>query len=86
MLVTTCQNILILKEQQKLWKVKMRGNNLAFYNNQCLIPLVGYCSKFVNRNWQIQSNRNVKTKRRCFGKIKCNLSVSVGIIVLSLFV
>ena len=40
MLVTTCQNILILKEQQKLWKVKMRGNNLAFYNNQCLIPLL----------------------------------------------
>jgi hypothetical protein len=34
--------------QEKLWKVKMTSTDYTFYENQCLVPQIGYSSAFTD--------------------------------------
>ena len=36
-----------IKEQAKLWGVKMNSDDEIFYHNQCLHPQIGYCTNFT---------------------------------------
>ena len=50
--------------QEKLWNVKMNSDDCNFYENQKLIPQVGYCQSFVDGKRRI-SHEN-KQKRSCY--------------------
>ena len=60
--VKTCRKIFDIKgssqrikDQERLWGVKMTDEDENFHENQCKVPQVGYCSTFIGRKWQISN-------------------------------
>ena len=53
--------------QEKLWNVKMNSDDYNFYENQKLIPQVGFCQSFVDRKRRI-SHKN-KQEKGCYKRI-----------------
>ena len=58
--------------QEKLRGMNMTHSVFAFCNNHCLAPPVGYFSKFVYKNVQIQNNIKLtnKLRKKYFEKVR----------------
>ena len=53
-----------IKEQEKLWGVKMVPRDWKFYENQKCNPPIGYCEGFVDRQWELSNKRKMQRLNR----------------------
>ena len=48
-----------IKRQEKRRDVVMKPEDHEFYEKQCLIPQIGYCSSFIDRRWFRSNQRKL---------------------------